>query len=73
LDSLKVFEEKIAYAIEKIKSLKEEKAALERRIVELETIIKQKDAEIENLNEDKFKIKGQIEDLVRELDNIQIQ
>ena len=73
MDSLKVFEEKISYAIEKIKSLKEEKAALERRITELETIIKQKDAEIENLNEDKFKIKGQIEDLVRELDNIQIQ
>lgn len=73
MDNLKVFEEKIAYAIEKIKNLKDEKAALENRIAELEMIIKQKDAEIENLNEDKYKIKGQIENLVRELDNIQLQ
>ncbi len=72
MDTLKVFEEKISYAIEKIKTLKDEKAALENRIVELEMIIKQKDAEIENLNEDKYKIKGQIEELVRELDSIQL-
>lgn len=72
MDTLKAFEEKISYAIEKIKTLKEEKAALEKKIAELEMIIRQKDAEIENLNEDKYKIKAQIEDLLKELDNIQL-
>ncbi|MCX8026695.1 MAG: cell division protein ZapB [Thermodesulfovibrionales bacterium] len=71
MDSVKMFEEKISIAIEKIKTLKNEKAALEERIRELEGIIRQKDEEIKSLTEDKFKIKSQIEDLIKELEGVE--
>ncbi|MFQ3574687.1 MAG: cell division protein ZapB [Thermodesulfovibrionales bacterium] len=71
MESVKVFEEKISIAIEKIKTLKIEKSALEARIRELEAIIRQKDEEIRALTDDKFKIKSQIEDLIKELDGVE--
>jgi chromosome segregation ATPase len=70
MDMLKTFEEKITYAVEKVKMLKEEKINLEKRIKELEDMIKSKDSEIDKLVSEKSAIRTQIEDLFHELDSI---
>ncbi|MBZ0155698.1 MAG: DUF724 domain-containing protein [Alphaproteobacteria bacterium] len=70
---LKNFEEKITYAVEKVKTLKEEKSALERRIQELEEIVTSKDQEIERLTAEKSAIKQQIENLFTELESIEVK
>ncbi|MCL4492670.1 MAG: hypothetical protein M1510_12375 [Nitrospirae bacterium] len=70
---LKTFEEKITYAIEKIKILKEEKGGLERKIEELKDIIDSKNQEIERLNVERTSIKTQIEDLFNELESIDLK
>ncbi len=69
----KTFEEKIAFAIEKVRVLKEEKNNDERRIKELETALKHKDSELEKLSLEKASIKKQIEDLLGELESIQLK
>lgn len=71
-DILKAFEEKISIAVQKVKTLKEEKDKLENKIKELEGIIKIKDTEIEKLSLEKTAIKNQIEKLLSELESIQI-
>ena len=68
MELLKTFEEKIAYAVEKVKALKEEKNNLEKKIRELENIIKSKDHEIEKITSEKTAVKTQIEALLKELD-----
>lgn len=70
-DILKAFEEKISIAVQKVKTLKEEKDRLENRIKELEGIIKTKDTEIEKLSLEKTAIKNQIEKLLSELESIE--
>ncbi len=70
---LKTFEEKITYAVEKVKILKEEKSSLEKRIGELESIIGSKDQEIEKLTSERVNIKAQIEDLFNELESIELK
>lgn len=65
---LKTFEEKIAYAVEKVKTLREEKTGLEKKITELEDIVAARDREIEKLASEKADIKKQIEDLFNELE-----
>lgn len=70
---LKTFEEKITYAIEKVKQLKEEKFALEKKIEELEDVISVKDQEIEKLTLEKAAVKAQIEDLFNELESIELK
>ncbi len=70
---LKTFEEKIAYAVEKIKILKDEKNNLGKRIEELENMIKLKDNEIDKLMVEKTSIKTQIEDLFNELDSLELK
>ena len=73
MEMLKTFEEKITYAIEKIKILKEEKGGLERKIEELKDIIDSKNQEIERLNVERTSIKTQIEDLFNELESIDLK
>lgn len=68
---LKAFEEKISIAVQKVKTLKEEKDKLENRVKELEGIIKAKDIEIERLSVEKTAIKSQIEKLLSELESIE--
>lgn len=63
-------EQKIAQAVEKVKSLKEEKEALEKRVSELETELRQKDSEIAALADEKAGVKHQIETLLDEIDNL---
>jgi chromosome segregation ATPase len=69
---LKSFEEKIAYAVEKVKTLREEKTFLEKRTTELESALSSKDREIEILTEEKAVIKKQVEDLFNELEAIDL-
>ena len=73
MDMLKTFEEKITYAVEKIKILKEEKNILDRRIEELESMLRVKEQEVDKLTVEKASIKSQIEDLFNELDSIELQ
>lgn len=72
LERLKNLEDKIANAIEKVKTLKEDKAALERRIKELESKLDDKDYEIEKLQSEKAAIKSQVEGLLNELDTLEV-
>lgn len=72
LDRLKNLEDKITGAIEKVKTLKEEKAALELGIKELKTKISDKDHEIEKLQTEKTAIKSQVEVLLNELDTLEV-
>jgi len=71
LETVKVLAEKISQAVDKINTLKEEKSALTNKVSELEALLRQKDEEIKTLHEEKYRIKGQIEDLVKELDEIE--
>lgn len=72
LDRLKNLEDKITGAIEKVKTLKEEKAAFELRIKELEAKLSDKDHEIEKLQTEKTAIKSQVEGLLNELDALEV-
>ena len=71
LDRLKNLEDKITGAIEKVKTLKEEKTTLELRIKELEAKLSGKDHEIEKLQAEKNAIKSQVEGLLNELDTLE--
>jgi phage shock protein A len=66
-------EEKIAQVIEKVRSLKEEKNAVEKRNMDLEEALKAKEQEIESLFNEKITIKSQIEDLLKELDGFELK
>jgi septal ring factor EnvC (AmiA/AmiB activator) len=71
LDRLKDLDAKIAGAIEKVKSLKEENSSLHSRIRELEDSIAEKDAELRTVSSEKTVIKDQILDLLDELESIE--
>ncbi len=71
LEQLKNLDGKIVEAIVKIKSLKEEKTALESRVKELEGALAEKDDEIRTLSSEKQEIKDQIGTLLGELDSIE--
>ncbi|HXW69530.1 MAG TPA: hypothetical protein VEJ88_07950 [Dissulfurispiraceae bacterium] len=73
MDMLKTFEEKITFAVEKIKMLKEEKNNLVKQLEELESVIKSKDNELDKLMLEKASIKTQLEDLFNELDSIEFK
>lgn len=66
-------EEKIAQAIEKVRSLKEEKTAVEKKNRDLEEMLRAKDQEIERLSLERTAVKTQIEDLLRELGNFELK
>ncbi|MGO9380425.1 MAG: hypothetical protein ACLPN1_05705 [Dissulfurispiraceae bacterium] len=66
-------EEKIAQVIEKVRSLKAEKNAVEKINLDLEEALRVKEQEIERLSLEKAAIKTQIEDLLRELDNFELK
>ena len=73
LEKLKELDEKIADAISKVKVLKEEKQALERRIKELESQLNEKSQEAERLSSEKAAIKVQIEELLKELETLELE
>lgn len=73
MEIVKALEEKISFVVEKVKELKEEKRMLQQKIIQLEDIIKSKDKEIEQLNTEKVMVKGQLEDLLKELDSMDLR
>lgn len=73
MEVVKTLEEKIAQVIEKVKELKEEKNMLQQKVAQLEDIIKSKEREIELLNSEKALVKGQIEELLRLLDSVELR
>ncbi|MDH4231503.1 MAG: DUF724 domain-containing protein [Nitrospirota bacterium] len=72
MERLKNLEEKIATVVERVKALKEEKSALERKIRELEGLLNDKNQVIESLTAEKVSIKTQVEDLLTELETIEL-
>lgn len=72
LERLRSLDEKIAEAINRVRTLKEEKQALERRVQELEMLLNEKNEEIEKLKSEKVLVKGQIEDLLKEIESVEI-
>jgi len=73
MNMLNTFEEKITYAVEKIKMLKDEKNNLAKQMEDLERTIKSKDNEIDKLMLEKASIKTQLENLFNELDSIELK
>lgn len=71
MDRLKNLEASITAAVEKVKTLKEEKSVLERKVRELETLLNEKSLEIEALRSEKKSIGSQIEGLLAELETIE--
>ena len=71
LERLKNLEDKIATAVERVKALKEEKMALERRIRDMENLLNEKNQEIELLRSEKSSIGNQIAELLSELEAIE--
>ncbi|MCL0038224.1 hypothetical protein M1N10_04325 [Thermodesulfovibrionales bacterium] len=73
MEMLQAFQEKISYAVEKVKALKEEKDNLERRISELEEVFRLKDQEIERIASENSSIRSQLESLLNELELIELK
>jgi chromosome segregation ATPase len=71
LDSISELKNKLALVIEKVKSLKQEKADLETRVRELESLLDDRDEELRMVSSDKLSIKDQIADLLNELETIE--
>jgi uncharacterized coiled-coil DUF342 family protein len=71
LDKLKSFDDKISTAIERVKTLKEEKTLSERRIKELESLLDEKNQEVEQLRSEKGAIKSQLEALLTEIEALE--
>lgn len=73
LNRLKNLDEKIANAVNRVRSLKEEKVLLERRIRELEAQLDEKNRELERVSSEKTAIKNQVEDLLKELETMELE
>lgn len=70
LEKLKNLEDKISLAIERVKTLKEEKGLTDRRIKELERLLDEKNQETELLRAEKNLIKSQLETLLSEIETL---
>jgi len=73
LEKLKTLEDKISSAIERVKTLKEEKAVTDRRIKELEHLLDEKNEEVEQLQGEKNSIKNQLESLLHEIETLELE
>ena len=70
MERLKNLEDKITTAIERVKTLKEEKLIMQRKIKELEGLLNEKNEEIEQIRYEKNTIRNQIESLLDELETL---
>ena len=70
LEKLKNLEDKISLAIERVKTLKEEKGLTDRRIKELERLLDEKNQETELLRAEKNLVKNQLETLLSEIETL---
>jgi len=71
LEKLKNLEDKISLAIERVKTLKEEKGLTDRRIKELERLLDEKNQETEMLRAEKNLVKSQLEALLSEIETLE--
>jgi len=71
LEKLKNLEDKISLAIERVKTLKEEKGLTDRRIKELERLLDEKNHETELLRAEKNLVKSQLEVLLSEIETLE--
>lgn len=71
LEKLKNLEDKISVAIERVKTLKEEKGLTDKRIKDLERLLDDKNQEVEMLRAEKNLIKGQLEALLSEIETLE--
>jgi len=71
LEKLKNLEDKISVAIERVKTLKEEKGLTDKRIKDLERLLDDKNQEVEALRAEKNQIKGQLEALLSEIETLE--
>ncbi len=72
METLRNLDEKIVSAIEKVRVLREEKISLENKVRELEALLNEQNMEIESLRTEKTSVKGQIEELLSELESIEL-
>jgi chromosome segregation ATPase len=70
LERLKNLEDKITTAIERVKTLKEEKLIMQRKLKELEGLLNEKNEEIDQIRYEKNTIRNQIESLLDELETL---
>lgn len=77
MNPLQSLDHKISSAIEKVKALKSEKTALEqtvkaleKKLADQETLLAEKDKMIDTLGKDKADVRGQLEQLLAELESI---
>ena len=73
LEKLKNLEDKIATAIDRVKTLKEEKAVTDRKMRDLEDMLNEKNQELEQLKAEKNLLKVQLETLLSELEGIGVE
>ena len=73
LEKLKSLDDKISTAIERVKTLKEEKSITDRKIKELERLLDEKNQEVEQLRSEKNVIKNQLESLISEIEALEIE
>jgi FtsZ-binding cell division protein ZapB len=71
LEKLKNLEDKISLAIERVKTLKEEKGLTDRKIKELERLLDEKNQENELLRAEKNLVKSQLEALLSEIETLE--
>lgn len=72
MDMFNTFDQKISFAVEKIKALKEEHNKLAKRITELEDIIRTRDSEIDKITKERNSSRNQIEMILSELEAIEL-
>jgi len=70
VERLKSLENKITAAIEKVKTLKEEKGDLLEKLKEYENLIQEKNREIDRLSTERDTIRSQVEELLSELESL---
>ena len=73
LEKLKNLEDKISTAIERVKALKEEKSATDKRIKDLERLLDEKNQEVEQIRAEKSQFKSQLETLLNELETLELE
>ncbi|MCX7793957.1 MAG: hypothetical protein N2257_06090 [Thermodesulfovibrionales bacterium] len=69
---LKEFGERISKLIARAKTLKAENQQLSKRVQELEAIVKKQSSEIEGLRTERLYLKKEIEQIMREIEELDI-
>lgn len=69
---IREFGEKITRFIEKARAIKNENQRLQKRVEELEELVKRQAREIEELKTERLYIKKEIQEIMREIEEIEI-